>query len=136
MPKSNFLRNEVLAAKLGTGTFAEPATVYVALYTSDPTQADTGTEVTGGGYARVATATDGTTWSAVDADTWDNDVEIAFPESTGAWSSSASITHVGIRDASTAGNLLWYGTLGTARTVTAAGVTLRFAAGAITISES
>ena len=136
MPKGNFLRNEILAGKLGTGTITEPATLSVALYTSDPTAADTGTEVTGGGYARAATATDGTVWSADDADTWSNDVEIAFPVSTGAWSSSASITHAAIRDASTAGNLLWFGALTTPRTVTAAGVTLRIAVGEITISES
>jgi hypothetical protein len=136
MPKSNFLRSELITGKLGTGTITEPANMYVALYTSDPTAADSGTEVTGGSYARVSTATNGTDWTASDTDTWANAVAITFPTSSAAWSSSASITHVGLRDASSGGNLHWYEALTTPRTVTAAGVTLSFAIGAITISES
>ncbi len=136
MPKSNFLRNEILAGKLGTGTITSPANLWVTLYTTDPTAADSGTEVTGGAYARVSTATNGTDWTASDADTWANAVVITFPTSTGAWSASASITHVGLRDAATLGNLHWYSALDVARTVTATGVTLSFAIGAINISEA
>ncbi len=136
MPKSNFLRNEILAGKLGTGTITSPANLWLALYTTDPTAADSGTEVTGGGYVRLSTATNGTDWTASDADTWANAVVMSFATSSGAWSASASITHVGLRDASTAGNLHWYEALTTPRTVTATGVTLSFAIGAITISEA
>jgi len=136
MPKSNFLRNEILAGKLGTGTITSPTNLWVTLYTTDPTAADSGTEVTGGGYARVSTATNGTDWTASDPDTWANAVTITFPTSTGAWSASASITHVGLRDAATLGNLHWSEALTTPRTVTASGVTLSFAVAAINVSEA
>ena len=51
---SNFLENALINATLRNTTYTSVATIYVALYTSDPTDADTGTEVTGGSYARTS----------------------------------------------------------------------------------
>ena len=49
---SNFMENKIIDHMLRNQAYTPPATVYVALYTSDPTDADTGTEVSGGSYAR------------------------------------------------------------------------------------
>jgi len=49
---SNYLENALINATLRNTSYTSPATVYLALYTSDPTDADTGTEVTGNAYVR------------------------------------------------------------------------------------
>ena len=51
---SNFLENAIINATLRNTTYTSPATVYVGLFTSDPTDAGSGTEVSGGSYARTA----------------------------------------------------------------------------------
>jgi hypothetical protein len=81
----------------------------VALYTTDPTDADTGTEVSGGSYARQA-VTFGSPSNGVST----NSASVTFPTATGNW---GTITHIGIRDASTAGNLLYHTPLDTSKTV-------------------
>ncbi len=87
--------------------------VYLALYTSDPTVNDTGTEVSGGDYARQEI-----TFSAPAAEsgkqTSKNTTEIQFPVATADW---GTITHIGIRDAATAGSLISFGPLETSRTI-------------------
>jgi hypothetical protein len=132
--KSDYLETHLLNAVFGTGTFTEPANIYVSLHTADPTDAGSGTEASGGGYARVSTATNGTDWT-VTGNAATNGVAVTFPVSTGAISSGSALTHFGLWDASTAGNLLYAGALGTSRTVSAAGVTLSFAAGDIDVTE-
>ena len=42
---SNYLENAIINAVLRNTAYTSPSTVYVSLYTSDPTDADTGTEV-------------------------------------------------------------------------------------------
>ena len=44
---SDFMENKIIDHMLRNQAYTPPATVYVALYTDDPTDADTGTEVTG-----------------------------------------------------------------------------------------
>jgi hypothetical protein len=43
-----------LLMQLYATTYTSVATVYVSLWTSDPTDAGSGTEVSGGSYARTA----------------------------------------------------------------------------------
>lgn len=76
-------------------------TPYLALYTTNPTAADSGTEVTGGSYSRKAV-----TFGSVTGGSISNSAAITF---TGV--PTATITHWGVRDASTAGNLKVYGAL-------------------------
>lgn len=97
---SNYLENELFDHVLRNASYTSPTTVYLALYTDDPTDADSGTEVSGGSYARQAV-----TFTAPSDGAGDNTANITFPEATGDW---GAITHVGIRDASTAGNLLFH----------------------------
>ena len=122
---SNYLEDNLVDHSLGTATFTSPATVYVALYTTDPTDADTGVEVSGNGYARQVA-----TFSAASGGATSNTNEISFVASGGNW---GTITHIGIRDALTAGNLLYQGALTAARTIND-GETARFAIGDIDIA--
>lgn len=110
---SNYLATALLNQVFRNTAYTRPANVYVALYTSNPTGADTGTEVTGGAYARIQV-----TFSAPalvsGKETIQNTTEIAFEVATGDW---GLVTHAGIRDAATGGNLLFYGALDNPRTI-------------------
>ena len=106
---SNFLENALINAVLRNTTYTSPATVYVSLYTSDPTDADTGTEVSGGSYARTSA-----TFDAPSNGVTQNSADITFPTATGSW---GTVSHIGIHDASTAGNLLFHTPLDTSKTI-------------------
>ena len=106
---SNFLENALVNATLRNTTYTSPATVYVALYTSDPTDADTGTEVTGGSYARTSV-----TFAAPSNGASLSSADVTFPTCTAGW---GTVTHIGLRDASTAGNLLYHTPLDTSKTI-------------------
>lgn len=122
---SNYAENELLDHLLGTGAFTSPSTVYLALFTSDPTDAGSGTEVSGSGYARQACA-----FGAASGGTASNTAEETFTASGGNF---GTITHVGIFDAATSGNLLLHGALATSRTVND-GESLVFAIGSIDVT--
>lgn len=124
MPASNYMRNKVYNHTFGLGAWTMPTTVYVALYTTDPTAADSGTEVTGGGYARKAL-----TMAAPTNGVGDNSAIVNFGTASASW---GTITHVGIRDALTVGNLLIYGPLTASKTV-GSGDTFDFPIGDIDI---
>ena len=129
MAMSSYLASTILNAVFRNLPFSPPSTVYVALYTSDPTDDDTGTEVSGGGYSRQEVtfsspiAKDGRTEIS-------NDTEIVFGPATEDW---GTVTHVGLRDASTGGNLLYYGPLTVPHTVST-DQQLRFAVGGLTLT--
>lgn len=122
---SNYLENELLDHSLGTGAFTAPTNVYISLYTTDPTDADSGTEVSGFGYARQLV-----TFGASAGGSASNSTEETFTASGGSW---GTITHIGIHDAISAGNLLYHGALSASRTVDDA-ESLIFSIGAVTIS--
>ena len=106
---SNYLENALLNHILRGQPYSAPDAVYIALYVSDPTDEDTGTEVSGGGYVRqkvtFSTPTDGRVTNVSD---------IIFPVATSDW---GTITHVGIRDAATGGNLLFHAPLQVEKTI-------------------
>lgn len=116
MSATNYFENLVLDAILGTskGT-AIPATVYVGLFTTAPDDGGAGTEVsvTGTGYARVAVTNDDDNWPAAENGTKVNGTKIQFPLAVTTW---GDITHFGIFDAATDGNLLVYGEVATPTT--------------------
>lgn len=129
MAKSDYLEAQVLDAALGTDTFPAVTQAYLALYSTNPTDADTGTELTGNGYERkeinFAAAT-------VGAGTTSNTNTVTFTASGGNW---ANATHFGIRDALTGGNLLYHSNLDTARQIND-GEQLIFDPGSVQGSES
>jgi hypothetical protein len=106
---SNYLENALINGTLRATSYTAPTTIYVALYTSDPTDADAGTEVTGGSYARTAV-----TFAAPSNGVSTNSADVTFPTCTAGW---GTVTHIGLRDASTAGNLLYHTPLDTSKTI-------------------
>jgi hypothetical protein len=106
---SNYLENALINAVLRNTTYTSPATVYVSLYTSDPTDADSGTEVSGGSYARTAV-----TMGAPSDGVSTNSADVTFPTCTVSW---GTVSHIGIHDASTSGNLLFHTPLDTSKTI-------------------
>lgn len=148
---SDFLENKIIdwlfrgqaigitgaSAAAGSG----PTSLYVGLLTAAPSDVGGGTEVTGGSYARVAIASSLTGWAGTQAaastvassgtsGTTSNNAAITFPAPTASW---GSIGWFGIYDAVTGGNLLFWGALGTAKTVNSGDAAPSFAAAALSI---
>lgn len=122
---SNYLENALLGLVLNKDAFTGPST-WVSLYTSDPTDADTGTEVSGGSYARQRVydnLSGSPDWKVAVVDgigyLVENDDDITFPTATVAW---GTITHFGIHDAVSAGNLLYHGVLDSSQVVGIGGI--------------
>ena len=127
---SNYWENEILDHVFGKGAYTPP-TIYVGLCSADPTDAGTGSacnELSGNGYARVATAA--SDWDAAAGGALDNATSIAFPTATGTWTAA---THFALFDAATEGNLLAHGSLSQSKTVQI-GDTASFAAGDLDVS--
>jgi hypothetical protein len=103
---SNYLEDALLSHVLDGVSMSSPASVYVGLFTDDPTDAGSGTEVTGGAYARVQ-MTGGWTVSGTTPTQATNTAAITFPTATdGTWGTA---THFGIFDASSGVELLIHG---------------------------
>ena len=111
---SNYLENALINATLRSTSYTSPTTCYLALYTADPTDADTGTEVSGGSYARTAV-----TFGAPSNGVATSNADVTFPTCTSSW---GTVTHVGVRDALTSGNLLYHAALTTSKTVSSGDV--------------
>lgn len=122
---SNYLENALINATLRNTSYTSPATVYLALYTSDPTDADTGTEVTGNAYERQSI-----TFGAPSNGASTNTAAIEFPQATGSW---GTVAYIGIRDASTAGNLLYHTALDASKAI-ATGDVFRVAIGSLSVT--
>ena len=107
---SNFLENALINATLRNTTYTSVATVYVSLWTTDPTDAGSGTEVSGGSYARTAV-----TFGAPSGGVTTNSADVTFPTATGSW---GTVGWIGINDALSGGNLLYHTALDTSKTIT------------------
>lgn len=105
--------SDYLETKTLNDYFVTP-TVYIALFTTDPTDADIGTEVSGGGYARQEISFGAPSDDGSDNMEITNDAEVRFPIALGSW---GTVTHAGIYDAITGGNLLDHTTLDTSREI-------------------
>ena len=106
---SNFLENALINATLRATTYTSPATVYVSLWTTDPTDAGSGTEVSGGSYARTSV-----TFGAPSNGVTTNSADVTFPTATASW---GTVGWIGNNDASTSGNLLYHTPLDTSKTI-------------------
>lgn len=122
---SNYLENALINATLRNTSYTSPATVYVGLYTSDPGEGNTGTEVSGGSYARTAV-----TFGAPANGVSTNSGAVTFPTATGTW---GTVTHIGILDASTSGNLLYYTPLDASKSI-ASGDVFTISAGNLSVT--
>jgi hypothetical protein len=129
---TNYLENQLINHIFRTGSFTKPTVLAVALFTAvSDGEAGTVTEVSGGSYARVSVNPLDANWSAATANngTTSNVSTITFPAATADW---GTVTHFGIYDAASAGNLLVYAALSPSRNITN-GSTPSFAAGQLTV---
>lgn len=96
------------------GLYRDAKTYYLGLFTATPSESDVGTEVTGGAYARqaitFAVPVSGNPSSMTNA------AAIEFPTATAGW---GTVVAWGVYDAATGGNLVWYGSLSTAKELSA-----------------
>ena len=108
---SNYLENALINATLRNTSYTSPTTVYVSLWTSDPTDAASGTEVSTSGtsYARTSV-----TFGAPSNGASTNNADVTFPTATASW---GTVGWIGINDASTGGNLLYHTALDTAKAI-------------------
>lgn len=122
---SNFLENKVIDQLFRGQAYTFPSTLYVGLFTAAPSDSGGGTEVSGGSYARVSVTASLANWAGTQAagsttassgtsGTTSNNIAVTFPAPTANW---GSVTHVGIFDAATSGNLLIHGALTIPKTV-------------------
>lgn len=104
MSFTNFLETEILDHVFGGNAYSAPGTLYVGLFTAAPDDTGGGTEVStsGTGYARQSAA------FTVTGNTASNSASIEYPTATASY---GTVTHVGIFDAASAGNLMAYASL-------------------------
>jgi hypothetical protein len=131
--KSDYLEVALLNHLFGSVAYSVPGTYHFALFTSAPNDAGGGTEVntSSTGYSRVAVTNNTTNFPTISSGSKANGTAIQFGTASAGW---GSVVAFGIYDAASAGNLLFWGDLTTARTVLL-GDQPRFAAGALTITE-
>lgn len=124
----NLILNWLMRGGTSGGQTDAPSSLHLALFTAAPNDAGGGTEVSGNGYGRqtvtfdAATGTGGTT---------SNSANVTFTASGGNF---GLVTHIGIFDASTSGNLLWHGAMAGSGKQVNAGDSIQFAAGSIDLT--
>lgn len=122
---SNYLENALINATLRNTTYTSPSTVYVGLFLTDPTDAGTGTEVSGGSYARKAM-----TFGAPSNGASVNSAAVEFDQATGNW---GTIPYFAIFDALTSGNMLYHGALTASKTIETGDV-FKFATSSVSVT--
>jgi hypothetical protein len=138
---SDYLENKLVDHLFRAQTFAAPATLHVGLLTAIPSDSGGGTEVSGNAYARVAVTTaltafagtqspGSTTASNGTGGQTSNNAVLTFPTPTGNW---GTVSHFGIYDAASGGNLLFWGSLTISKTINS-GDTVSFPAASLTVT--
>jgi hypothetical protein len=139
---SNYLENELIDHIFRARSFTAPTVLAVGLFTAAPSDSGGGTEVTGGSYARASLNQSASNWegtggevtatdSAGTGGATQNAVAITFPTPSANW---GVITHFGIFDATSAGNLLFHGALTASKTVNNGDPAPSFAIGALDVT--
>ena len=122
---SNYLEDALINAVLRNTAYSSPTTTYVSLHTADPTDAGTGTEVAGGSYARTAA-----TFGAPSNGVTTNSAAVEFPQATGNW---GTVSHIGIWDASTTGNMLFHTQLDSSKNIETGDI-FKIASGSLSVT--
>jgi hypothetical protein len=127
---SDYLEEQFINHLFRSSTFAKPAALWVSLHTADPTDAGTGTEVSGGSYARVQNDPDDANWDDPGSTGGQtaNTADIVFPDPTGNW---GTITWSAIFDAPTGGNMIARAQLGSPKVVSSGDAGPKFPAGSL-----
>jgi len=124
---SDYAELKVLDHLLGTATFTKPSAVYIGHAGQSLADDGSGTETSGNNYARQAI-----TFAAASSGSAVSNATVNFPAATG---SQGTITHFGIFDAASSGNLLAHGAFDSSKTI-ATGDILRINSGSITITAA
>lgn len=122
---TDYLENKLIDELFRGQAYTFPAGLHVGLLTAAPSDTGGGTEVSGNAYARQDLAPSLTNWAGTqgattttastgNSGTTSNNVAITFPTPTASW---GTVTHFGVWDAATSGNLLVYGALNIAKTI-------------------
>jgi len=129
---SNYLEDAVLDHVLGNTSYTPAGTLYLGLFTNDSTNAadnlEAGTltdEISGNAYVRKSV-----TFGSSSSGSASNSATVTFDPATGNW---GTITHLAVLDASSAGNVLFWGALTTSKTIES-GDTMQFVLNNVTIS--
>ena len=124
MSFSNTFETTFLTWVFTTGSATRPTAWHIALYTSAPDDTGGGTEVSGSAYARQSVT------FTISGNTASNTSALEFPTATGSY---GTVTHVGVFDASSGGNLIAYAALTTSKAIDTGDV-LRVPAGDLDIT--
>lgn len=110
MSFSNYLETELLDHVFANNAYTAPSTLYLALHTATPDEDGSGTEVSTSGtaYARQTVA------FTVSGNTATTSAAVEYPTATANF---GTVSHVGIWDASTAGNLIAYAALTSSKAI-------------------
>lgn len=130
MGLSNYSAHELLDHAFGAAAYSAAATHYFCALKMLPTDADTGSTLVEAPIARKAATNNLTTYNAASSRAKTNAIDITF---TAASEDLGYITHWGIADASSAGNLLASGALDEPQYIADTEV-LQFDAGDLSIS--
>ena len=122
---SNYLENALINATLRNTSYTSPSTVYISLHTADPTDAGTGTEVSGNAYIRQSAA-----FAAPSNGVSTTSADITFPQATGSW---GTIGWIAIWDAQTTGNMLYHTALDVSKSIDTGDI-FKIAAGSLTVT--
>lgn len=112
---SSYAERKVLDLLFKNTSFTAPE-AYIGLFTTDPTDSASGTEASGSGYARIRIDNKMSSATAnSDNSQITNSSAITFAAASGG--AFGTITHIGIFDASSSGNLLAHGALAASKTI-------------------
>ena len=110
MSLSNTFETRVLTWLFTGDAVTRPSAFYIALFTSNPAEDASGTEVSTSGtaYARQSAT------FTVSGNEATNSAAIEFPTATASY---GTVSHIGVFDASTGGNLIAYAALTTSKAI-------------------
>ena len=138
---TDYFENKLIDQLFRGQAYAFPATLHVGLLTAAPTDSTSGTECSGGSYARVGVSCSLANWAGTQgaasttasngtSGTTSNNVTVTFPAPTGNW---GAVTHWGIWDAASGGNLLMYGALTNSKNINNGDAAPSFAAAQLSL---
>jgi len=125
MSASNYLENKILDHVLGSSALAQPSALYVALSTGSFNDDASGTELSGNGYTRKVV-----TFGTASSGSISNNSAVEFDTATG---DQGTISHFGIFDASSGGNLLYHGAFSSSKVISTGDV-LKISSSSLTVS--
>lgn len=138
---TNSLENQVLDFLFRAQPLTPPSVVYLALFTTTPTDATPGLEPASPSYTRASIPCTLLDWSGTDSPTSDvpsngtsgtiyNITECTFPDPLEDW---GMVTHIGMFDAATGGTYLFWAPLAVPRNFVPGDVNIKFKAAELSI---